>query len=105
MAFFIINIVNELNDCQTDFVFLTECQKEDIGERCEAIAREWSGGEAELEDEEIKVFINDDVRTYVGGWKQITMACHLELKDFLHTLPIPKKDYVPMRKEDYLRIE
>ena len=89
MAYFIVSITDEIRDFENITSVLTECQEHDIADQCNDIARNWYGSEADLEneaDEDCGVYLNGDVRTYVGDWKQITEACYQELKGFLTTL-------------------
>ena len=90
MAFFIVHIADEILDFENITPILVECQKEDIGERCEAIARNWYGSEGDLEDEDDEdcgryVNRNGNV-SYVDDFHQITEACYQELKGFLSPL-------------------
>ena len=90
MAFFIVNIGDEIGNFETVTSILVECQKEDIGERCEAIARNWYGSEGDLEnedDEDCGRYVNRNGNvSYVDDFHQITEACYQELKGFLSPL-------------------
>ena len=90
MAYFIVNIADEIRDFENLTSILVECQKEDIEERCQAIARNWYGSEGDLENEDDEdcgryVSRNGNV-SYVDDFQQISEACYQELKGFLSPL-------------------
>ena len=90
MAYFIVNIANEIREFESTTSILVECPEEDIWKRCDAIARNWYGSEADLEnedDEECDRFISrNGTVTYAEDFQQITEACYQELKGFLFPL-------------------